>query len=370
MKSTINKLTNISEFESKQMRNKQEIINPMTMEIKYNDGTIYYGCVQNGLPHGQGILNFTSGNEYKGNFLYGMRDGYGEFYYSQKKEKYVGYWKNDVREGRGDYYFSDGSLFRGKFKLDVKHGKGEKISNGLTYSGNWVWGAKQGMFKFKKISTNEISMVEYKDNKIVRIKRISSSKHTNKIKKIKSISKKNNNKNFRRKQKKFGTNQLSITQKVLNENNFQNIQNPKDSEMKRLDSNLKINLSLNKFSGNLSEIGEVSETSCSVISEESIKPCLFDMNNQSYCSERKKEKFNLIESFSQWRSGVDLLSNQNISSDCFRLQNELKLDEMAFGKNERNREIKGNSTSKDQSEGLNNSDLFDFEEKAGDSLFK
>lgn len=129
--------------------------------MKYKDGSIYKGSWVNGKHNGNGLLHFQSGNVYRGQFINGMRQGYGEFFYSQVKEKYVGYWIADQKNGKGEYYFKDGSFFRGKFENDTKNGIGMVTSETMVYTGTWRNGKKHGVFKFKHRKTGITNVVEY-----------------------------------------------------------------------------------------------------------------------------------------------------------------------------------------------------------------
>ena len=53
----------------------------MYKEIKYDDGAIYKGNVENGRRHGFGKYYYPSGNIYEGEWSEGKRDGHGIFKY-------------------------------------------------------------------------------------------------------------------------------------------------------------------------------------------------------------------------------------------------------------------------------------------------
>jgi hypothetical protein len=140
-------------------------------KMKYSDGSVFDGFFCNGLKHGNGMLTFPSGNKYCGQFFNDYRKGYGEFYYSNTEECYIGYWNKNLREGRGEYRFKDGSIFKGIFKNDLKHGVGKKISKNMVYTGHWKNGNKNGMFKFKHLPTGKETLIKYVDDKRVQVEK-------------------------------------------------------------------------------------------------------------------------------------------------------------------------------------------------------
>jgi hypothetical protein len=50
--------------------------------------------------HGRGITVWNDGRIYEGDYLFGKKDGFGIYTYSDKK-KYIGPWKNGVQHGIG-----------------------------------------------------------------------------------------------------------------------------------------------------------------------------------------------------------------------------------------------------------------------------
>ena len=65
---------------------------------------MYVGEKVNGLPHGEGKMQFKIGGEYVGQWKKGNMDGYGKLYYRNNKLAYIGYWRNNVFSGRGILY--------------------------------------------------------------------------------------------------------------------------------------------------------------------------------------------------------------------------------------------------------------------------
>lgn len=50
------------------------------MRLAYGGGDFYIGEVQGGLPHGQGVYYWESGNHWYGTFREGYRSGYGALF--------------------------------------------------------------------------------------------------------------------------------------------------------------------------------------------------------------------------------------------------------------------------------------------------
>ncbi|WP_299584846.1 C13 family peptidase [uncultured Microbulbifer sp.] len=93
------------------------------------DGSVYKGDLQDGLFHGQGLLQWPDGNHYRGEFRLGHISGQGLFTEADGCV-YEGEFLNGVRHGEGRYTcgentwsgrFSEGGLQKGK----VKWGDGE-----------------------------------------------------------------------------------------------------------------------------------------------------------------------------------------------------------------------------------------------------
>lgn len=115
---------------------------------------------------------WVTAQQYIGDWKMNKKDGYGIKIYNNK-DKYEGYWKNDMRHGKGTYwlcigknkyrklytgdwfenkkegkgifFYKDGGCYDGSWKNSKRHGKGLMIySNGDTYEGNWQNDLKHG----------------------------------------------------------------------------------------------------------------------------------------------------------------------------------------------------------------------------------
>lgn len=104
-------------------------------QIKFDDGTIYYGQIVAGRQHGQGSYQNSTGVKYVGNFESGLRNGKGVLNLPNG-DSYEGDFVKDTLQGRGAYRFSSGDSFTGDFRANKADGSGEwKFSSGLRYVG-------------------------------------------------------------------------------------------------------------------------------------------------------------------------------------------------------------------------------------------
>jgi hypothetical protein len=79
--------------------------------LLYNDGTLYLGECKEDTPSGYG------------------RKIYGDQRVNETDLKYFGNWKQGLRNGQGMLYFTDGSIFFGNFTNDYMNGKGLMLDN-------------------------------------------------------------------------------------------------------------------------------------------------------------------------------------------------------------------------------------------------
>ena len=66
----------------------------------------YVGIIEDGMFSGQGVLTFTSGDVYDGDFVLGMREGKGV--YKSKDKEFDGDWESDLLHGAVNINFIDG----------------------------------------------------------------------------------------------------------------------------------------------------------------------------------------------------------------------------------------------------------------------
>ena len=146
--------------------------NPKKIKIKkciFEDGE-YTGEMMDTLPHGKGIYKYKNGDEYKGEFKKGMKDGNG--YYKNKEGEYDGFWKNNKKDGHGKYTFKNGDLFMGEFKDDMFNGQGILLySNGNKTIGTWENNKRNGI-ELLFNNKGQIFFRVYENNTLVQEKKI------------------------------------------------------------------------------------------------------------------------------------------------------------------------------------------------------
>jgi hypothetical protein len=109
----------------------------------------YVGALAAGWADGQGTLYLKDGEEYRGDFVEGFRDGHGkqvlnngtfegEFvrglrngkgvYVWNTGDRYDGNWVNGKRQGKGELLTKDGYRYIGDFANNMRHGNGVVIA--------------------------------------------------------------------------------------------------------------------------------------------------------------------------------------------------------------------------------------------------
>ncbi|XP_047042192.1 alsin isoform X1 [Helicoverpa zea] len=124
--------------------------------LKYTTGDIYEGYFKDGNPHGHGIKkqgDFTSSSAtiYTGEWVNGVRQGYGVMDDIGKGEKYLGNWSDNKKHGCGLIVTLDGIYYEGLFMQDVLTGHGVMVfEDGTHYEGEF---RSAGVFSGKGILT-------------------------------------------------------------------------------------------------------------------------------------------------------------------------------------------------------------------------
>ena len=129
------------------------------------DGTVSYsGDYHDGLRSGEGDAVYRNGDTYKGSWIHGKRDGYGEYCYKRLGVVYKGDWRQGLRHGSGSVVFQNGdsvdmlwtedlagpgkgtiryispvsATYTGDITAACKHGEGQiAYFSGSSYKGAW-----------------------------------------------------------------------------------------------------------------------------------------------------------------------------------------------------------------------------------------
>lgn len=124
--------------------------------MKYSDGGIYDGNWENGIRQGEGIMKYNNGDIYDGDWEDGKKCGKGTYTW-QDGRKYDGDYKDDMREGEGTfsgwtgfeekYGYGWKGTYKGTNKEDKFEGQGNfYFDNGGEFGGiffdNGLWTGK------------------------------------------------------------------------------------------------------------------------------------------------------------------------------------------------------------------------------------
>lgn len=120
------------------------------------DGYSWTGSYDsNGYPNGKGQFTFPDGEVYIGYVLHGERSGHGRAERANG-EVYEGEWKDDLPNGFGSHFFSDGWVFQGEYVNGVCQGPGKFIAPNKKemYIGQWKNDEPDSNSKFTYIDEN------------------------------------------------------------------------------------------------------------------------------------------------------------------------------------------------------------------------
>jgi len=132
-------------------RQKENDAGPLVPKTIVWSGGLYYGTVQDGKPHGSGVLRTLDGSRkvYEGDWMAGCRQGTGTAYWSNGGAR-KGQWASGqmVGEGRADKMpLGGGTTYTGPLLAGKPHGHGTSYhQNGnKLYEGQWENGQRYGI---------------------------------------------------------------------------------------------------------------------------------------------------------------------------------------------------------------------------------
>lgn len=118
--------------------------------LDYNpEKTCYYqGEWKDGSKSGQGVMHYVSGNIYNGGWLDNLKHGHGVMVWNDLNERYEGEWKHGQPNGVGihtwhnnvsEYHqFPMNNSYNGNFVDGLREGYGRfEYSSGARYEGEW-----------------------------------------------------------------------------------------------------------------------------------------------------------------------------------------------------------------------------------------
>jgi len=112
--------------------------------LNFRSGNEYQGQFGYGVYHGSGKLTEPDGSVYEGEWFEGKRNGKGKQTWANG-QVYDGEWEDDKRSGTGTMTHPDGDTHQGQWRNHKREGKGKRVyATGNTYEGNWEADMKVG----------------------------------------------------------------------------------------------------------------------------------------------------------------------------------------------------------------------------------
>lgn len=137
LKRNITSLKESLSLTKKQLENKERV---QVLSFKSSKGgeIHYLGEVKNGKANGGGVGIWPSGSIYRGQWKDNLRHGEGTFKWADD-EKYEGEYVEGKREGYGVYHWPSGERYEGNWKNDRRNGEGTLYdkNNNISYEGEW-----------------------------------------------------------------------------------------------------------------------------------------------------------------------------------------------------------------------------------------
>jgi hypothetical protein len=112
----------------------------ITVTVVVASGTYIGEMLENSskrLRHGYGVMKYSNGNLFMGEWKDDCFDGFGEYIWSDGR-KFKGSFKNDKMDGKGEVVWPDGRRFEGEYRMDLAHGHGLVVlADGRTFEGEF-----------------------------------------------------------------------------------------------------------------------------------------------------------------------------------------------------------------------------------------
>lgn len=120
--------------------------------VRHGEGTYVYpnqfykyqGQWNNGVKHGQGVLQMRDGSSYEGSFIKGEVQGFGLKRWVDG-DTYNGEWHMGEMSGHGVFTYDNQDKYDGSFERNARHGEGElALKNHDVYNGHHAHDKKHG----------------------------------------------------------------------------------------------------------------------------------------------------------------------------------------------------------------------------------
>lgn len=131
-------------------------------------GSLYEGEFRNGEITGKGKIVFDSGDVYEGEFMNGKFNGKGCYKWKKNGHEYIGDYLNGVFHGKGKYLWSENEWYEGDYVNGIKEGNGElKRPNGKKFICPFLKGKPHGIgiYEDEQHKRYEVEFIEGKINK-------------------------------------------------------------------------------------------------------------------------------------------------------------------------------------------------------------
>ena len=101
------------------------------------------------------VIKYLQGDRYEGETYNNKKSGFGIYYFYSNKNRYEGWWENDLENGNGSLFYHDGSLYIGQWENGKQNGIGTLYYKlGDKYYGNFIDGKKNGKGLFVSRDNN------------------------------------------------------------------------------------------------------------------------------------------------------------------------------------------------------------------------
>ncbi|CDW83851.1 protein kinase domain containing protein [Stylonychia lemnae] len=168
VKQNVSELQEVMKVESEVIIDKMANNHPIKRENKLDNG-LYSGAFENGMRHGQGIMQYTNGYSYSGGWVNDKRQGFSRMFYPSGKICIHGAFFEDMLHGTVCEYYENGKVkYKGNYKNNQKSDCNALLydTDGTQYQGPISKGKRVGKYKITKPDQTVIE-TEFKNDQQV-----------------------------------------------------------------------------------------------------------------------------------------------------------------------------------------------------------